>query len=79
MKSALAGMYPAMSRDSTESNVGRGGSSEAVVSQKQMDTKNMSLQHAEFSQCFARKTTQIIESTEESIDKDIYATSNVFQ
>lgn len=34
MKSALAGMYPAMSRDSTESNVGRGGSSLAVASQK---------------------------------------------
>lgn len=32
MKSALAGMYPAMSRDSTESNVGRGGSSVAVTS-----------------------------------------------
>lgn len=31
MKSARAGMYPAISRDSTESNVGRGGSSLAVV------------------------------------------------
>lgn len=29
MKSALAGMYPAMSRDSKESKVGLGGSSEA--------------------------------------------------
>ena len=32
MKSALAGMYPAMSRDSTESKVGLGGSSEAGMS-----------------------------------------------
>lgn len=39
MKSALAGMYPAMSRDSTESNVGRGGSSVAVVSEKQEQLK----------------------------------------
>lgn len=34
MKSALAGMYPAISRDSTESNVGRGGSSVAVISEE---------------------------------------------
>ena len=34
MKSALAGMYPAISRDSTESNVGRGGSSVAIISEK---------------------------------------------
>ena len=34
MKSALAGMYPAISRDSTESNEGRGGSSVAVVPEK---------------------------------------------
>lgn len=32
MKSALAGMYPAMSRDNTESKVGLGGSSEAGMS-----------------------------------------------
>lgn len=34
MKSARAGMYPAISRDSTESNVGRGGSSLAVILDK---------------------------------------------
>lgn len=43
MKSALAGMYPAMSRDSTESKVGRGGSSEAVITQTYTHS-NMSLQ-----------------------------------
>lgn len=39
MKSARAGMYPAISRDSTESNVGRGGSSLAVVLGKQKQTQ----------------------------------------
>lgn len=34
MKSALAGMYPAMSRDITESKVGRGGSSQAGMAKK---------------------------------------------
>lgn len=44
MKSALAGMYPAISRDSTESNVGRGGSSVAVISEK-YSTRIMKLEH----------------------------------
>lgn len=42
MKSALAGIYPAMSRDSTESNVGRGGSSVAVVRDKHMNMQHIS-------------------------------------
>lgn len=48
MKSALAGMYPAISRDSTESNVGLGGSSVAVISEK--DTE-MTITHIYFVLC----------------------------